>query len=243
MASGLPGSSLLPSRLPPSSVRWGYSLVLRLRLLLLAGSFGVRFPGLGFCQWSGRPCACCLGALQAVRGFLPKWTVPFLLAFVWRSRFPVLLFILLGPDLSLSRPFFLQPLAPGAIPGWLLCLSWLPSSLGLSLAIFLWHTCWYPSFSVGLSSGSLFPSFLVGYSSSASLGVLPVRSSGLSGVLVSLLGSLLCLPPGYSSSSSPLPVVWLVLLLPSLRPCSRPLFGLLALPPFLLSGLVAVCFP
>ena len=31
---------------------------------------------------------------------------------------------------------------------------------------FLWHTCWYPSVPVRLSSGSLFPTFLVGSSSS-----------------------------------------------------------------------------
>ena len=77
LASGLPVSSLLPPRLPPCSVRRGYSWVLRFRLLLLAGSFGVRFPGLGFCQWSGRPCACCPGALRAVRGFLPSGLFPF----------------------------------------------------------------------------------------------------------------------------------------------------------------------
>ena len=77
MASGLPGSSLLPPRRPPCSVTWGYSLVLRHRLLLLAGSFGVRFPGLGFCQWPGRPCACCPGVLQAVHGFLPSGLFPF----------------------------------------------------------------------------------------------------------------------------------------------------------------------
>ena len=77
LASGLPGSSLLPPRLPPCSVRRGYSWVLRLWLLLLAGSIGVRFPGLGFCQWSGHPCACCPGALRAVRGFLPSGLFPF----------------------------------------------------------------------------------------------------------------------------------------------------------------------
>ena len=58
----------------------------------------------------------------------------------------------------------------------------------------------------------------------------------LSRALVGLPGSLLGLPPGYGSSSSQFPVVWLVLWLPSLRPYTRPLFGLLAVPPFLLSG-------
>ena len=37
----------------------------------------VRFPGLGFCQWFGHPCACCSGALRAVRGFLPSGLFPF----------------------------------------------------------------------------------------------------------------------------------------------------------------------
>ena len=54
--------------------------------------------------------------------------------------------------------------------------------------------------------------------------------------MVGLPGSLLCLPPGYRSSYSQFPVVWLVLRLPSLRPYTRPLFGLLAVPSFLLSG-------
>ena len=55
----------------------GYSWVLRLRLLLLAGLFGVRLPGLGFCQWSGRHCARCPVALRAVRGFLRSGLFPF----------------------------------------------------------------------------------------------------------------------------------------------------------------------
>ena len=126
MASGLSGSSLLPPRRPPCSVTWGYSLVLRHRLLLLAGSFGVRFPGLGFCQWSGRPCACCPGALQAVHGFLPSGLFPFCLALQVSSPF----FILLGPDLSLS----LGPSSSGLSPlelslvGSCVCLGYLRSS-------------------------------------------------------------------------------------------------------------------
>ena len=94
-----------------------------------------------------------------------------------------------------------------------------------------------------LSSGRSFPPSWWGPALLLSLGALPVRSSGLSGALVGLPGSLLCLLPGYRSSSSQFPVVWLVLLLPSLQPYTRPLYGLLAVPPFLLSGLFAVCFP
>ena len=86
--------------------------------------------------------------------------------------------------------------------------------------------------SVRLSSGRSFPPSWWGPALLLSLGALPVRSSGLSGTLVDLPGSLLCLLPGYRSSSSQFPVVWLVLLLPSLRPYTRSLFGLLAVPPF-----------
>ena len=44
---------------------------------------------------------------------------------------------------------------------------------------------------------SLFPTFLVGSGSFASLDVLPVHSSGLSGAFVALPGSLLCILPGF----------------------------------------------
>ena len=91
---------------------------------------------------------------------------------------------------------------------------------------------------------SLFPTFLVGSSSFASLDAIPVRSSGLSGALVTLPGSLLCLLPGYRSLSSQFPVVWLVLcFLPCGPAPGLSLFGLLAVHPFLLSRFVAVCFP
>ena len=65
--------------------------------------------------------------------------------FVWGSGFPVLLFILLGPDLtlSLSRPFLLQPLAPGVLlVGACVCLGYFrgldcpsPSHGGLPIGI------------------------------------------------------------------------------------------------------------
>ena len=58
---------------------------------------------------------------------------------------------------------------------------------------------------------SLFPTFLVGSGSFASLDVLPVHSSGLSGAFVALPGSLLCILPGFGSLSSQFPVVGLVL--------------------------------
>ena len=114
----------------------------------------------------------------------------------------------------------------------------------MTLAISWWHTCWYPFVSVRLSSGRSFPPSWWGPALLLSLGALPVRSSGFSGALVALPGSLLCLLPGYRSSSSQFPVVWLVLCyLPCGPAPGLSLFGLLAVPPFLLSGLVAVCFP
>ena len=91
---------------------------------------------------------------------------------------------------------------------------------------------------------SFFPTFLVGSSSFASLDVLPVRSSGLSRAFVALPGSLLCILPGFRSLSSQFPVVGLVLcFLPCGPAPGLSLFGLLAVPPFLLSRFVAVCFP
>ena len=97
----------------------GYSWVLRLRLLLLAGLFGVRFPNLGFCQWSGRHCACCPVALRAVRGFLRSGLFPFCWLLSGDPGFQSFFSFFSAPislSLSLSRPFLLQPLAPGAIP-------------------------------------------------------------------------------------------------------------------------------
>ena len=165
--------------------------------------------------------------------------------FVWGFGFPVLLFILLGPDLSLSlsRPFLLQPLAPGVfLVGACVCLGYFrsldcpsPSHGGLPIGTL----CFFP-----VLFRSLFPTFLVGSGSFVSLDVLPVRSSGLSGAFVALPGSLLCILPGFRSLSSQFPVVGLVLcFLPCGPAPGLSLFGLLAVPPFLLSWFVAVCFP
>ena len=77
--------------------------------------------------------------------------------FVWDSGFPVLLFILLGPDLTLSLLAFLAPASrPWGFTGWGLCLSWLLSWLGLSLAISWWPTYWFPCVSFRFSSGRSF---------------------------------------------------------------------------------------
>ena len=172
----------------------------------LAG-FGVRFPGLGFCRWSGRPCACCPCALRAVCGFLPSGMFAFCLLL---SGAPGLqsLFSFSSAQISLSLGSSCSSLSPMGLflVGSGVCLCGLRSSCCPSPS-FLWHTCWYPSVSVRLSYSSLFPTFLVGSSSSAFPGTLPAHSSGLSGALVGLPGSLLCLPPGYRSLSSQFPVV------------------------------------
>ena len=87
------------------------------------------------------------------------WPVPFLLDFVWSSRFPVLLFILLGPDISLSRPFLLQPLSSGVfLVGACVCFGYLRSL-----------DCLSPSGGIPIG----IPAFLYGY--------LPVALSHLPG--------------------------------------------------------------
>ena len=152
--------------------------------------------------------------------------------FVWGSGFPVLLFILLVPDLSLSLSPSCSSLSPLVLVAWIV-----PHHL--MVAYLLVSRRFFP-----VIFRSLFPTFLVGSSPFASLGALPVRSSGLSGALVALPGSLLCLLPGFRSLSSQFPVVGLVLcFLPCGPPAGLSLFGLLAVPPFLLSRFVAVCFP
>ena len=162
--------------------------------------------------------------------------------FVWGSGFPVLLFILLGPDLSLSLSALLAPASrPWGFPGWGWCLSWLlhslvcpsPSHGGLPIGIpsFLW-----------LSSGRSFPpswwgpALLLRWSPFLSvLLVCPGRwllflalSSAFCQVLARLLSSLWL---GWCSA-------------PSLRPCTRSLsLWPVGCSPFLLSRFVAVCFP
>ena len=80
------GVSLFASDLPESSL----CLLVCLRVLLggvILGFSGpgcssgwlvaVCFPGLGFCQWSERPCACCPGFLAGCSWFLPGGRFPF----------------------------------------------------------------------------------------------------------------------------------------------------------------------
>ena len=128
LASGLPGSSLLPPRLPPCSV----GAVLLGSAAPVASSwlarFGIRFPGLSVS----------VGGLVALvpvaRGPCGLFVVFCLVGcsisacFCLALQVPFLLFILLDPDLSLSLGSSCSsPLAPGAVPCWLRCLSLLPS--------------------------------------------------------------------------------------------------------------------
>ena len=129
--------------------------------------FGFRFPGLGFCRWSGRPCACCPCALRAVRDCLPigcSLSACFCLALqVYSPSFPSLrarsLSLSLGSSCSSLSLLGLFLVGSGV------CLCCHCSSCCPSPS-FLWHTCWYPSVHLRLSSGSLFSPFLVGSSSS-----------------------------------------------------------------------------
>ena len=120
------GVSFFASALPESSL----CLLVCLRVLLagvLLGFSGsgdssgwivaVSFPGLGFCQWAERPCACCPGLLAGCSCFLPGGRFPF----CWLSlglRVSSPYFILLGPDLSLSPGPSCSSLSPLGI-SWL----------------------------------------------------------------------------------------------------------------------------
>ena len=246
------GVSLFASALPGSSL----CLLVCLRVLLAGVLLGfsdsgcssgwvvvVSFPGLVFCQWAVRPCACCPGLLAGCSCFLPGERFPFC-GFVWGSGFPVLLFILLGPDLTLSLSAFLAPASrPWDFTGWGLFLSWLLSWLGLSLAISWWPTYWYPCVSFRFSSGRSFPPSWWGPA-------LLLRWTYFQSILLVCPGhsllflALLCILPGFGSLSSQLPVVALVLcFLPCGPAPGLSLYGLLAVSPFLLSRFVAVCFP
>ena len=246
--------SLFTSALPGSSLCLLVCLCVLLAGVLLGFSgsgcssgwiVAVSFPGLVLCQWAERPCACCPGLLAGCSCFLPGGRFPFCwLCLGLRVSSPS--FHSPRPEslsLSLSRPFLLQPLAPGVfLVGACVCLGYFrsldcpsPSLGGLPIGI--------PAF----LSGSL-PVALShlpgGVQLFASLDALPVRSSGLSGAFVALPGSLLCILLGFRSLSSQFPVVGLMLCFLSCGPSpGLSLFGLLAVPPFLLSRFVAVCFP
>ena len=136
------------------------------------------------------------------------WTVPFLLALSGAPGFQSFFsFSSAQISLSLSRPW--------GFTGWGLCLSWLLSWLGLSLAISWWPTYWYPCVSFRFSSGRSFqpswwsPALLLRWTSFQSvLLVYPGRSllflalsSSFCQVLVHCLLSSLWL--GWCSASFP----------------------------------------
>ena len=163
--------SLFASALPWSSL----CLLVCLRVLLAGVLLGfsdsgcsscwvvaVSFPGLLFCQWDERPCACCPGLLAGCLCFLPGGRFPFcwlcLGLRVYSPSFhsPRPRSRSLSLSLSLSA-FSCSSLSPLGFTGWGLCLSWLLSRLGLSLTISWWPTYWYPCISFRFSSGRSFP--------------------------------------------------------------------------------------
>ena len=116
------GVSLFAGALPDSSLCLLVCLHVLLAGVLLGFSgsgcssgwiVAVSFPGLGFCQSAERPCACCPGLLAGCSCFLPGGRFPFCwLCLGLRVSSPS--FHSPRPrSLSFSRPFLLQPLAPG----------------------------------------------------------------------------------------------------------------------------------
>ena len=167
-----------------------------------------------------------------------SWSVGYLIASDRRSRFRVL-FVLLRLSLSLLFPDpALFPL--GAVPCWLRCLFLVPSTLELHLVLFLcWAPVCIPQVPEGLASSSR--SILLSWWGPALL--FPVAPSqsvlpALSGALGGLPGSL---PASWfrfiEFSWFPVVLAWSFRSLPC-GPSSRPLFGPLAVPPFLASCLV-----
>ena len=172
----------------------------------------VSFPGLLFCQWAERPCACCPGLLAGCSCFLPGGRFPFCwLCLGLRVYSPS--FHSPRPrsrSLSLSRPFLAPASGPwGLLVGACVCLGYFhgldcpsPSHGGLPIGI--------PAF----LSGSL-PVALSHLPGGVRLFCFAGRPSSpffwLSGALVALPGSLLFILPGFGSLSSQFPVVGLVL--------------------------------
>ena len=180
--------------------------------------------------------------------FSAWWPVPFLLALSGAPGFQSF-FSFSSAQISLSLFLSLSAfLAPASRPWGLLvgaCLSWLLSRLGLSLAISWCPTYWFPCISFRFSSGRSFPPSWWGPA-------LLLRWTSFQSVFLVIRG-ISC-----SSWLSPLhsarfwfivfsvPCGWVGALLPSVRLApglSLSLFGLLAVPQFLLSQFLAVCFP
>ena len=239
-ASALPGSSLclVCLRVLLAGVLLGFS-----DSGCSSGSVvAVSFPGLVFCQWAERPCACCPGLLAGCSCFcLVDGSLS--AGFVWGSGFAVLLFILLGPDFTLSGPFLLQPLAPGVLlVGACVCLGYFhgldcpsPSHGGLPIGIPAFLSGSLPVALSHLPGGVRLFCFAGRPSSPFFWFIRGIRcSSWLSPLHSARFWFIVC----------SVPCGWVGALLPSLRPApGLSLFGLLAVPPFLLSRFLAVCFP
>ena len=247
------GVSLFASALPGSSL----CLLVCLRVLLAGVLLGfsdsgcssgwvvaVSFPCLVFCQWAERPCACCPGLLAGCSCFLPGGRFPFcwlcLGLRVFQSFFS---FSLAQISLSLSRPFLLQPLAPGVLlVGACVCLGYFrgldcpsPSHGGLPIGIPAFLSGSLPVALSHLPGGVRLFCFAGRPSSPFFWFIRGVRCS-------SWLSPLLSARFWFIVFS--VPCGWVGALLPSLRPApGLSLFGLLAVPPFLLSRFLAVCFP
>ena len=176
--------------------------------------------------------------------FSAWWPVPFLLALSGAPGLQSFFsFSSAQISLSLSRPFLLQPLAPGVY--WLGLVSVLATFMAwivprhLMVVYLLVSLRFFP-----VLFRSLFPTFLVGSGSFASLDVLPVRSSGYPGhsLLFLALSSSFCQVLVHCLLSS-LWLGWCSASFPAACTRSLSLFGLLAVPQFLLSRFLAVCFP
>ena len=241
--------SLFASALPGSSL----CLLVCLRVLLAGVLLGfsvfgcssgwvvaVSFPGLVFCQWAERPCTCCPGLLAGCSCFLPG------------GRFP---FCWLCLGLRVSSPSFHSPRPRSHSLS--LCLSC--SSLSPLGFYWLGLVSVLATFMAWIVPRHLMVAYLL-----VSLRFFPVALSHLPGGV-----RLFCFAgrpsnPFFwfirgircSSWLSPLhsarfwfivfsvPCGWVGALLPSLRPApGLSLFGLLAVPQFLLSQFLAVCFP
>ena len=130
---------------------------------------GVSFPGLGFCQWSERPCACCPGFLAGCSWFLPGGRFPFCWLLSGAPGFQSFfsfssaqISLSLGPSCSSISPLGLSWLAFVSVlatfVAWIVPRHLLVAYLLVSLRLFT------------VIFWSLFTTFLVGSGSSAFAG-------------------------------------------------------------------------
>ena len=242
------GVSLFATALPGSSL----CLLVCLRVLLAGVLLGfsdsgcssgwivaVSFPGLVFCQWAERPCACCPGLLAGCSCFLPGGRFPFCWLCLglrvsspsFHSPRPRSHSLSLGLSCSSLLPlgfYWLWVSVLATFVAWIVPCHLMVAYLLVSLRFFpvlfrsLFPTGWGPALLLRWMS---FQSVLLVYLGRSLLFL--ALSSSFCQVLVHCLLSSLWL--GWCSA-------------PFLAP-GISLFGLLAVPPFLLSRFVAVCFP